>query len=106
MRVEDLKLGNGAEALDGRVLVVRYTGWLTNGTQFDSNADGEPLEFKLGARQVIRGWDQGLMSMKVGGKRRLTIPPSLGYGSRGSPPAIGPNETLLFEVELLDVKIR
>ncbi len=106
LKVEDLKWGDGAAAVDGRVLSVRYTGWLTNGTTFDSNADGEPLEFKLGARQVIRGWDRGLVGMKVGGKRRLTIPPSLAYGSRGSPPAIGPDQTLLFEVELLDVKLK
>jgi FKBP-type peptidyl-prolyl cis-trans isomerase len=106
LKVDDLKVGDGPEAVEGRVLKVRYTGWLTNGTRFDSNADGDPLEFKLGARQVIRGWDRGLVGMKVGGKRRLTIPPELAYGSRGSPPAIGPDQTLLFEVELLDVTLK
>ena len=106
LKVEEVKVGDGAEAGIGSVLSVRYTGYLTNGTTFDSNADGAPLEFTLGAHQVIRGWDRGLFGMRVGGKRRLTIPPELGYGSRGSPPAIPPDATLLFDVELLDVKRR
>ncbi len=102
--VEDLVQGNGTEAVDGKMVTVHYTGTLTDGTKFDSSVDrGTPFNFQLGIGQVIKGWDQGVKGMKVGGKRKLTIPPSLGYGSR----AIGPipaNSTLIFEVELLDVK--
>ncbi len=102
--VEDLVQGNGTEAVDGKMVTVHYTGTLTDGTKFDSSVDrGTPFNFQLGIGQVIKGWDQGVKGMKVGGKRKLTIPPSLGYGPR----AIGPipaNSTLIFEVELLDVK--
>ena len=101
--VEDLVQGNGKEAEDGKMVTVHYTGTLTDGTKFDSSVDrGTPFKFQLGIGQVIKGWDQGVKGMKVGGKRKLSIPPSLGYGSR----AIGPipaNSTLVFEVELLDV---
>jgi FKBP-type peptidyl-prolyl cis-trans isomerase FkpA len=101
----DLKVGDGAEAKAGQLVDVHYTGWLTNGTQFDSSVDrGKPFSFKLGAGQVIQGWDQGVAGMKVGGKRKLTIPPALGYGARGAGGVIPPNSTLVFDVELLGVK--
>ncbi|MDR3608299.1 MAG: FKBP-type peptidyl-prolyl cis-trans isomerase [Oligoflexia bacterium] len=104
MKSEDLQVGNGAEAAAGKTVTVHYTGWLTNGTKFDSSVDRkQPFSFKLGAGQVISGWDQGVAGMKVGGKRRLTIPPQLGYGARGVGP-IPPNSTLVFEVELLGVQ--
>src|SRR5262245_33402247 len=104
MKSEELVVGTGAEAVGGKNVSVHYTGTLTNGSKFDSSLDrGEPFKFKLGAGQVIRGWDQGVAGMKVGGKRRLTIPPELAYGARGFPPVIPPNSTLIFEVELLDV---
>jgi FKBP-type peptidyl-prolyl cis-trans isomerase FkpA len=106
----DLRLGTGSDAVTGRVLTVHYTGWLFNasapdqrGAQFDSSAGETPLVFTLGAGQVITGWDQGLQGMKVGGVRRLVIPPSLGYGEFRNGP-IPPNATLLFEVELLNVE--
>jgi FKBP-type peptidyl-prolyl cis-trans isomerase len=102
--IEDLSVGNGDEAVPGRTVIVHYTGWLTNGMKFDSSKDRyEPFDFRLGAGQVIRGWDQGVAGMKVGGKRKLTIPPELGYGSRGAGGVIPPNATLVFEVELLAV---
>jgi FKBP-type peptidyl-prolyl cis-trans isomerase len=102
--VEDLIVGTGPEAKAGQQVKVHYTGWLTNGTKFDSSVDrGDPFKFKLGARQVIQGWDQGVAGMKVGGKRKLTIPPELGYGARGAGRVIPPNATLVFEVELLGV---
>lgn len=104
LKIEDLKVGTGETATSGKTVVVHYTGWLTNGTKFDSSLDRkEPFEFPLGQGRVIQGWDQGVANMKVGGKRKLTIPPSLGYGSRDLG-VIPPNSTLVFEVELLKVK--
>ena len=101
----DVKVGTGATATPGHKVKVNYTGWLTNGKQFDSSVGRQPFEFQLGAGQVIKGWDEGVAGMKVGGKRRLEIPPALGYGSRGvGGGLIPPNSTLLFDVELLDVK--
>ncbi len=102
LQKEDLVVGNGAEAKAGQTVSVHYTGWLTDGKKFDSSKDrGQPFKFKLGGGQVIKGWDQGVVGMKIGGKRKLTIPPELGYGARGFPGAIPPNATLVFEVELL-----
>jgi FKBP-type peptidyl-prolyl cis-trans isomerase len=104
LRVEDTKVGTGDTALAGKNVTVHYTGWLTDGTKFDSSKDrGQPFTFQLGAGQVIKGWDQGVTGMKVGGVRKLTIPPSLGYGDRGAGGVIPPNATLVFEVELLGV---
>ncbi|WP_437291611.1 FKBP-type peptidyl-prolyl cis-trans isomerase [Sorangium sp. So ce406] len=103
--IEDVKEGTGAEAKHGQLVTVHYVGTLTNGSKFDSSRDrGQGFSFKLGAGQVIKGWDQGVAGMKIGGVRKLTIPPDLGYGARGFPPVIPPNSTLLFEVELLSVK--
>jgi FKBP-type peptidyl-prolyl cis-trans isomerase len=103
--IEDLTVGQGDEAIAGNTVVVHYTGWLTNGTKFDSSKDrGDPFDFPLGAGHVIRGWDQGVAGMKVGGIRKLTIPPELGYGARGAGGVIPPNATLIFEVELLAVR--
>jgi FKBP-type peptidyl-prolyl cis-trans isomerase len=103
--IEDLNVGTGDEAVAGKTVIVHYTGWLTNGSKFDSSKDrNDPFDFRLGAGQVIRGWDQGVAGMKVGGKRKLTIPPELGYGSRGAGGVIPPNATLVFEVELLAVR--
>jgi FKBP-type peptidyl-prolyl cis-trans isomerase len=105
LKVEDLQTGTGDEAKAGQMVSVHYTGWLENGTKFDSSLDRrQPFQFKLGAGQVIQGWDQGVAGMKVGGKRKLTIPASLGYGARGAGGVIPPNATLIFEVELLGVK--
>jgi FKBP-type peptidyl-prolyl cis-trans isomerase len=104
LQIEEVQVGTGAEAVAGKTVSVHYTGWLTSGEKFDSSVDrGKPFGFKLGAGQVIRGWDQGVVGMKVGGKRRLTIPPKLAYGERGFPGAIPPGSTLVFEVELLGV---
>jgi FKBP-type peptidyl-prolyl cis-trans isomerase len=104
LEIQDLKVGDGAEAVKGKKVSVHYTGWLTNGTKFDSSLDrGKPFQFQLGAGQVIQGWDQGVAGMKIGGKRKLTIPPDLGYGARGAGGVIPPNATLVFEVELLGV---
>jgi FKBP-type peptidyl-prolyl cis-trans isomerase len=104
LTVEDIQIGSGAEAQSGQQVSVHYTGWLTNGTKFDSSVDrGKPFGFRLGAGMVIQGWDQGVAGMKVGGKRKLTIPPGLGYGARGAAGVIPPNATLIFEVELLGV---
>lgn len=102
--IEDLVEGSGIVATSGNTVSVHYTGWLTNGKKFDSSLDrNKPFEFKLGAKQVIQGWDQGVKDMKVGGKRKLTIPPDMGYGAQGAGGVIPPNATLVFEVELLDV---
>ncbi len=100
---EDLLLGSGAIAEAGRTVVVHYTGWLADGQQFDSSrARHDPLDFALGAGDVIRGWDQGIAGMRVGGKRKLTIPPELAYGDQGCGGVIPPHATLVFEVELLE----
>ncbi len=102
--IEDLVVGSGDPAAAGTTVTVHYTGWLTNGSKFDSSLDRrDPFRFRLGAGQVIRGWDEGVAGMLVGGKRKLTIPPELGYGSRGAGGVIPPNATLVFEVELLGV---
>ncbi|MEO8101814.1 MAG: FKBP-type peptidyl-prolyl cis-trans isomerase [Betaproteobacteria bacterium] len=108
LQYEDTVTGSGAEAAKGNLVAVHYTGWLyTNGAagaKFDSSKDrGQPFKFPLGGGQVIRGWDEGVAGMKVGGTRRLVIPPELGYGARGAGGVIPPNATLLFEVELLGV---
>ncbi len=102
--IEDITVGKGEEATSGKKVTVQYTGTLTDGTKFDSSYDhGQPFTFTLGTGQVIQGWDQGFAGMKVGGKRKLTIPPSLGYGSQAQGP-IPANSTLIFEVELLKVE--
>ena len=101
---EDLVVGKGALAESGNDIVVHYVGWLTNGQQFDSSrARRDPLDFALGAGDVIKGWDQGIEGMKVGGKRKLTIPAALAYGDQGCGGVIPPHATLVFEVELLEV---
>jgi FKBP-type peptidyl-prolyl cis-trans isomerase len=101
----DIKVGTGDMALSGKTVTVHYTGWLTNGKKFDSSLDrGKPFKFRLGAGQVIKGWDEGVSGMQVGGKRQLRIPPQLGYGSSGAGAAVPPNATLIFDVELLAVK--
>ena len=100
--IEDLVVGDGAEAAAGQHVTVHYTGWLTDGRKFDSSKDrNDPFAFALGARHVIAGWDEGVQGMKIGGTRKLTIPPDLGYGARGAGGVIPPNATLVFEVELL-----
>jgi len=105
LKYEDLKVGTGEEAKSGTTVEVHYTGWLKDGKKFDSSLDRkQPFSFKLGAGTVIKGWDEGVAGMKVGGKRTLTIPPELGYGARGAPGAIPPNSTLIFDVELLQVQ--
>ena len=112
LQKQDVTVGAGAEARPGRKVVVHYTGWLYDaskgdkrGAKFDSSKDrNEPFDFSLGAREVIPGWDEGVAGMKVGGKRVLTIPPHMGYGARGAGGVIPPNATLVFEVELLEVK--
>lgn len=102
--IDDLTVGEGDTATAGRRVTVHYTGWLTDGTKFDSSKDrNEPFVFPLGGRRVIAGWDEGVQGMKVGGVRKLTIPPELGYGARGAGGVIPPNATLVFEVELLGV---
>ena len=102
--IEEIRVGSGDTAVSGQFVSVHYTGWLTDGTKFDSSKDrDEPFEFPLGQRTVIAGWDEGVQGMRVGGVRKLTIPPHLGYGARGAGGVIPPNATLVFEVELLDV---
>jgi len=101
----DIKVGTGVTAETGKQVKVDYTGWLTDGKKFDSSVGtGKPFDFMLGASQVIKGWDEGVVGMKVGGKRQLRIPPSLAYGAAGYPGAIPPNATLIFDVKLVDVK--
>ncbi len=103
--IDDTVTGEGAEAKAGQFVTVHYTGWLTNGNKFDSSKDrNDPFQFSLGRGMVIRGWDEGVQGMKVGGTRKLTIPPELGYGAYGAGGVIPPNATLVFEVELLDVQ--
>jgi len=109
LQITDTKIGTGASPRTGQTCVMHYTGWLyengAKGKKFDSSVDrGEPFEFPIGTRRVIGGWDEGVATMKVGGKRTLIIPPSLGYGARGAGGVIPPNATLIFEVELLGVK--
>ena len=106
LQYEDLTVGSGTMAEPGMNVSVHYTGWLTDPAQpFDSSRDrGQPFQFQLGGGQVIKGWDEGVKGMRIGGKRKLTIPPDLGYGARGAGGVIPPNATLYFEVELLDVK--
>jgi FKBP-type peptidyl-prolyl cis-trans isomerase len=105
VQIEELRQGAGAEARDGNTVTVHYVGTLTNGQKFDSSRDrGKGFTFRLGAGEVIAGWDQGVAGMKVGQMRRLTISPDLAYGARGFPPVIPPNSTLVFEVELLAVQ--
>ncbi|MBX9687011.1 MAG: FKBP-type peptidyl-prolyl cis-trans isomerase [Candidatus Obscuribacterales bacterium] len=105
LQYEDKKVGEGASPNRGQTVSVHYTGWLTDGTKFDSSVDrGRPFEFVIGVGQVIKGWDEGVASMKIGGKRTLVIPSDLGYGSRGAGGLIPPNATLVFDVELLGIK--
>jgi len=104
LQIEEVQIGTGKEAQNGSALAMHYTGKLTNGTKFDSSHDrGQTFNFTLGKGMVIKGWDQGILGMKVGGKRKLTIPPNLGYGAYGAGGVIPPNATLVFEVELLAV---
>lgn len=104
LKIEDVKMGTGEAVKNGDTILINYTGTLKDGTKFDSSYDrGEPFETKIGVGQVIKGWDEGVVGMKVGGKRRLTIPPSLGYGSQAVG-SIPPDSTLLFDVELVEIK--
>ncbi|MBY8996208.1 MAG: FKBP-type peptidyl-prolyl cis-trans isomerase [Candidatus Thorarchaeota archaeon] len=106
LQIEEIVIGSGDAPNQGQTVVVHYTGWLTDGKKFDSSVDrDQPFEFKIGVGQVIQGWDHGVLSMKVGGKRKLTIPPELAYGDRDVGGGLIPaNSTLIFEVELLDLK--
>lgn len=104
LKYEDLQEGDGATAESGQKVEVHYTGWLENGEKFDSSVDrNQTFSFKLGAGQVIKGWDEGVAGMKIGGKRKLTIPPNLGYGAHGAGGVIPPNAVLIFEVELISL---
>ena len=104
LTIDEIEIGDGDTAAVGRTVSVHYTGWLTDGTKFDSSKDrDDPFVFPLGGRRVIAGWDEGVQGMKIGGTRKLTIPPALGYGARGAGGVIPPNATLVFEVELLGV---
>lgn len=105
LKIEDIKVGTGEEAVSGKKITVNYSGTLTDGTKFDSSYDrGTPFSFTLGVGEVIQGWDKGFAGMKIGGKRKLTIPSELGYGANGAGGVIPPNATLIFEVELLKVE--
>jgi FKBP-type peptidyl-prolyl cis-trans isomerase len=105
LRYTDLEVGQGDEAASGQTAVVHYTGWLMNGAKFDSSKDrGQPFSFPLGQGRVIRGWDEGVAGMRVGGRRVLVVPPDLGYGHRGAGGVIPPDATLKFEVELLELR--
>jgi len=105
LQIIDIKVGSGNSPQAGQTVVVHYTGWLADGTKFDSSVDrGQPFSFTIGTGQVIKGWDEGVATMKVGGKRRLTIPAELGYGEGGYPPVIPANAQLIFDVELLDIR--
>jgi FKBP-type peptidyl-prolyl cis-trans isomerase len=100
----DIKVGTGPEAQKGQRVKVHYTGWLTSGKKFDSSIGGKPFDLRLGAGDVIKGWDEGIAGMKVGGKRQLRIPPNLAYGTQGYPGAIPPNATLIFDVQLVAIQ--
>jgi FKBP-type peptidyl-prolyl cis-trans isomerase len=104
LTIEDIKVGKGKEAKTGSTVTVHYTGWLTDGKKFDSSVDrNQPFDVKIGVGYVIKGWDQGIPGMKVGGKRKLTVPAELGYGDYGADPVIPGGATLIFDIELLDV---
>jgi FKBP-type peptidyl-prolyl cis-trans isomerase len=105
LKYTDVEVGTGAEARPGQTAIVHYTGWLLNGQKFDSSKDrGQPFSFPLGGGRVIKGWDEGVAGMKIGGKRVLIVPPNLGYGTSGAGGVIPPMATLKFEVDLLDLK--